>query len=116
MPFADIGCGTGLFTFPASEIGGPDAAIYAADISPDMLSDVSRRIGETDASNIKAVLCDSYDFKLAADSVDFTLICTVLHEVEDKQRFVSEAFRICLPGGKLAVIEFGDKDVGFGRR
>ncbi len=40
---ADIGCGIGLFTFQAAEIGGQNAKIYAIDISDIMLSEVNKR-------------------------------------------------------------------------
>jgi ubiquinone/menaquinone biosynthesis C-methylase UbiE len=112
--FADIGCGTGLFTFPAAEIGGSSAAIYAVDISPEMLEDVRLGAEERGADNIETVLSEPYDFKLQNGTADFVLICTVLHEIGDKARFIQEAKRICTAGGKIAVIDFGDKDTGFG--
>jgi ubiquinone/menaquinone biosynthesis C-methylase UbiE len=112
--FADIGCGTGLFTFPAAEIGGRTAKVYAVDISPEMLSDVRQRVGELGYANIEAVQSDAYDFKLAGSSADFILICTVLHEIDDKARFLIEAKRISAPGAKIAVIEFNEKELGFG--
>lgn len=114
LSLADIGCGTGLFTFPASVIGGEAARIFAVDISQDMLDDVRRGIEEMKAKNITTVLCGAYDTRLPDDAADFVLICTVLHEIEDKQRFINEAFRVCRPGGTLAVIEFSETNVGFG--
>lgn len=112
--FADIGCGTGLFTFPAAEIGGETAKIHAVDIAPEMLGDVRQRAAELGYGNIDTVQSDAYDFKLKDGSADFVLICTVLHEIEDKARFITEAKRICRTQGIIAVIDFNEKPLGFG--
>lgn len=111
--FADIGCGTGLFTFPASEIGG-SAQIYAVDVSEEMLGDVRSVAAKKSIVNIITVKSDAYDFKLSDGAADFILICAVLHEIDDKARFIKEAKRICKTGGKIAVIDFGETDTGFG--
>jgi ubiquinone/menaquinone biosynthesis C-methylase UbiE len=112
--FADIGCGTGLFTFPASEIGGSSAIIYAVDISEEMLDDVRLHASQKGVANIVTVQSEPYAFKLDDGAANFILICTVLHEIDDKARFIKEAKRLCKTGGKIAVIEFGETDTGFG--
>ncbi len=114
LSFADIGCGTGLFTFPAAEIGGKTVIIHAVDISPDMLGDVRQRADELGYENVETVQSDAYDFKLRDHSSDFILICTVLHEIDDKKRFIAEAKRISKAQGKIAVIDFNEKTLGFG--
>lgn len=114
LDFADIGCGTGLFTFPAAEIGGRDARIFAVDISELMVNEVQSRARAEGYTNIQTIQSGEYNFKLASESADFLLICTVLHEVEDKLRFLREAFRICRPGAVIAVIEFNETITTFG--
>lgn len=111
---ADIGCGIGLFTFQAAEIGGENAKIYAIDISELMLSEVKKRAKMAGYKNIVPLKSDEYDFKLENESVDFVLICTVLHEIEDKARFLKEASRICRKDGKISVIEFNETKTDFG--
>ncbi len=111
---ADIGCGTGLFTFQAAEIGGQNAKIYAIDISDIMLSEVTNRAQSAGYSNIVPIKSDEYDFKLKDESVDFVLICTVLHEVDNKTRFLKEASRICRKGGIISVVEFSETKADFG--
>ncbi len=111
---ADIGCGTGLFTIPASEICGKNAIVYAIDISEEMLSEVKERSLKEGLKHIQTVKSDEYDFKLKENIVDFVLICTVLHEIDDKKRFLDEAKRICKSGGEIAVIEFNETQTIFG--
>ncbi|WP_073077036.1 class I SAM-dependent methyltransferase [Sporobacter termitidis] len=111
--FADIGCGTGLFTIPAAEISGA-GRIYAVDVSPEMLREVSEKSSARGLNNIETVHSSGYDFRLADLTADFILICAVLHEIDDKPRFLGEALRICGQGGKIAVIEFNESDAGCG--
>ena len=112
--FADIGCGTGLFTLPAAEIGGQKAIVYAIDISEEMLMDVKQYAQEAGLHQIQTVISDEYDMKIKENSVDFVLICTVLHEIEDKRRFLAEAKRICKSNGKMAIIEFNETQTNYG--
>ena len=108
---ADIGCGTGLFTIPAAETGGK---VYAIDVSEEMLSDVKKRAETARFNNITTVKSDEYDFKLVDNAVDFVLICTVLHEIDNKKCFLQEVSRICRKGGKIAVIDFNEMQTAYG--
>lgn len=111
---ADIGCGIGVFTLPMAKACGKDGVVYAVDISREMLSEVKRRAAEAGAGNIIPVPSAEYDFRLADGAVDFVLICAVLHEVDDKIRFLREAARICSDGGEAAVIEFNETETACG--
>lgn len=111
---ADIGCGIGYFTFPASEIVGPKGLIYAMDISPEMLADVDRKVSEQGITNIKTVRTGENDFNVTADSVTYGLICNVLHETENAESFLAETKRILAEQGKIAIIEWRKAETGFG--
>jgi ubiquinone/menaquinone biosynthesis C-methylase UbiE len=112
--FADIGCGVGLFTIPAAEIGGSSAKVYAVDISDEMLREVAGRASERGLGSVRTVQSDEYDFRLEDGAADFVLISAVLHEIDDKTRFIAEARRICRKSGKIAVVEYNDAEIGFG--
>lgn len=107
---ADIGCGTGLFTFPAAKIS-PDTKVYAVDISQQMLDEVKNEAEREQFNNIVPVKSEEYDFRLENESADFILLCTVLHEVDNKPRLLAEAARICRSGGTVAVIEFNENPI-----
>lgn len=111
---ADIGCGIGVFTIPMAEKGGGTAKIYAADVSEEMLTEVKRRADEAGLRNIIPVKSEEYVFRIENEVVDFVLICAVLHEIDDKKRFLKEAARICRKGGKIAVIEFNENYTDYG--
>jgi ubiquinone/menaquinone biosynthesis C-methylase UbiE len=106
VDMADIGCGIGYFTIPAAEIAGAASKIYALDISVEMLDEVGKRALEAGLSNIRNIKVDEYDLKLADQSVGFAILSNVLHEIEDKKRYVIEICRILQNGGRLAIIEW----------
>ncbi len=103
---ADIGCGIGYFTLPAAEIAGASCLVYAMDISAEMLEEIERKALEAGLANIRGIKTDEYDLKADSLSVDFAIVSNVLHEIEDKDRFIAEINRILKPGGTLAVIEW----------
>ncbi|MFT9057167.1 MAG: methyltransferase domain-containing protein [Ethanoligenens sp.] len=100
---ADIGCGTGIFSLEAARTAGK---VYAVDLSTQMLEVVRQRAADAGFSNLMTARADEYDFKLPDTCADFVLICTVLHEIDDKVRWLKEAARVCNRGGFVAVIEF----------
>lgn len=106
MDIADIGCGIGYFSFPSIELIGKKNKVYALDTEMAMLDYMKERIDEENISNIKLVKTEEYDLKINDNSVDFALLVNVLHEIEDKERFLKEAKRVLRYGGKLAVIEW----------
>ncbi|MEG6584855.1 class I SAM-dependent methyltransferase [Dendrosporobacter sp. 1207_IL3150] len=111
---ADIGCGIGYFTIPASNLVGLNGKVYAMDISDEMLNMVSERIRQSGVENIEIVQIRENDFLLADNSADFAVAFFVLHEANDLQRFLLEIHRILKPGGKLAIIEWDKREMNQG--
>ncbi|GEA34088.1 class I SAM-dependent methyltransferase [Clostridium diolis] len=111
---ADIGCGIGYFTIPASKIVGKNGKILALDISDEMLQDVEEKIIENDISNVEAILTEENHLKLESNSVTFAFASNIIHEVEEKERFLNEIKRIICPEGKIAILEWEKIDSNFG--
>ncbi len=106
LDVADIGCGIGYFTIPAAEISGNASKIYALDISVEMLEEAEKRALAAGLNSIRFIKVDEYDLKLEPQSVDFALLCNVLHEIDDKKQYIGEIHRIVKSGGKLAIIDW----------
>lgn len=109
----DIGCGTGYFTLPASEITGPRGKVIGVDISEEMLNEVRNKIN-TLSTNIELVLSDNVQLPVKDSTGTFVLISNVLHEAEDMMVMLSEARRILKPGGRLAIIEWEKREMPIG--
>lgn len=109
----DIGCGTGYFTIPASEIIGPEGKVIGVDISEQMLDEVRKKI-ENQSSNIELVLSDNVQLPIKDSLGTFALLSNVLHEAEDMMVMLSEAKRILKPGGRIAIIEWEKREMPMG--
>lgn len=111
---ADIGCGVGYFTVPAAQFIAGINKVYALDTSAEMLTETLRRANEAGVQNIEAVLTDEYNLKLQDALVTFALMVNVLHEIEDKSKFIREINRILTLNGKIAVIEWHKENADMG--
>lgn len=111
---ADIGCGVGYFTIPAAEIVGGSGKIFAMDISSEMLKEVQSKIEKNNISNIETVVTEENDLKIENDKVSFAFISFVLHEADNKEKFLKEIRRIISPKGRIAIIEWKKVNSEFG--
>lgn len=99
---ADIGCGPGYFTIPASEYLD-NTKIYALDISEDMLNHL-KSINQSE--KIVAVKTEPYNLKLPNKTVTFALLVSVIHEIDNLDKFIGEINRILKVNGRFAIIEW----------
>ena len=80
MVVADVGAGSGYFTFRiAKEVGRP-GKVLAVDIQPEMLDYLRKRSEELKVDNVEPVLGTETDPKLPASRVDLILLVDVYHE------------------------------------
>ncbi|GEM_PF-5958375 len=114
---ADLGAGTGFFTFAAAKIVGRLGLVYALDISEDMLEEIKKQIitlkSNTFRSNkyAKINIVKVFENNLVIDnnSVNFILASLVLHEVDNLNKTLEEIERILRNNGKIAIIESKEK-------
>ncbi|QAT39774.1 class I SAM-dependent methyltransferase [Clostridium sp. JN-9] len=103
---ADIGCGIGYFSIPASKIVGNNGKIFALDILPEMLCQVEIKAKENNCSNIKTVLTEENDLKLEEETITYAFLSVILHETEQLDKFLENVKKIISPKGKIAIIEW----------
>ncbi|MEZ0536812.1 class I SAM-dependent methyltransferase [Caldicellulosiruptoraceae bacterium PP1] len=113
---ADIGCGTGYFSIPIAKMIGEEGKVFAIDVDNDMLLVLSEKVAKEGINNIEFILSKEYNFIIEDDIADYALIANVLHEIEDKRRFLDEAKRILKSNGVLFIIEWQKKETTFGPR
>ncbi len=109
----DIGCGTGYFTLPASEITGPSGRVIGVDISEEMLDEVRNKINGK-GHNIELMLSDNITLPIMDSQGTFALLVNVLHEADDMMAMLAEAKRVLKPGGRLAIIEWEKSEMPLG--
>lgn len=112
----DIGAGSGIFTIPAARIaaGAPATKVLALDIKPEMLDAIRHKAQQAGLQNIDLRQVIDHGLPVEDRAVDLALLVTVLHEIIDYGVFLSEINRLLKPGGRLAVIEFHDRETPFG--
>jgi len=111
---ADIGAGSGYFTFRLAQFVGDKGKVYAVDVSPDMIRHVNRRIRETKATNVVTILADPDDPLLADQSVNRFFICDVWHHVDNQTKYLSLMKKMLKPSGEIVMIDFHKKELPFG--
>ncbi len=109
--FLDFGCGPGFFTVPASNIVKSSGKIFALDIFDEMLQELAK--SELKAPTEFVKLFDS-TIPLVDEVANIVFMAFVLHEVIDKEKVLSELYRVTMPKGKIAVIEWNEIHAGKG--
>ncbi|OAQ21633.1 class I SAM-dependent methyltransferase [Thermosulfurimonas dismutans] len=112
--FLDIGCGTGYFTLPAGRLVGPSGKVYAVDISRELLNELKSRAEKSGLTNIECIKSHTYEIPLPSGLAEKALLAFVLHEVEERAKFLSEIRRLLKPGGQLFVLEWQKKKTDMG--
>ena len=107
---ADIGAGTGFFSFQLAK-KVPKGQVLAVDIQPEMSASLQENKRRLKATNVRPVLGSTTSPALPADSVDLVLIVDAYHEF-DHPREMGRAIRRALrPGtGRLALVEYRAED------
>lgn len=110
----DVGAGTGYFAFPACAIVGDRGRVIAVDISDRMIEELQRRASAMGLRNMEIRRSEEYDIPVEGGTVDMTVMSTVLHEVDDKVRFLGAVAKALAPGGRVCVIEWEKKAMDMG--
>lgn len=110
--FCDIGAGTGIFTIEAAKI--TNAKTYAIDISEDMLKIIAGKAKAQGLENIELIKPEGFKYPIDTNQCDFIMLCTVLHEIDNKDALFNEINRILKTCGKIIIIEFHKKRTSMG--
>jgi ubiquinone/menaquinone biosynthesis C-methylase UbiE len=101
---AEIGSGTGWFTFEIEKAVRPRGMVYALDMQPAMLQILRAR--RESWERILTLPCGENEFELDEAEVDVVFHANVLHECEEPSRHLAETFRVLKSGGRIIVIEW----------
>jgi SAM-dependent methyltransferase len=103
---ADIGAGSGYFTFQVAEAVGPSGSVQALDIAPEMLEYLDTRVKARKATNVSLRRVAADDPQLAPASVDTILMIDAIHYVKDRVAYARKLLPALVPGGRLVVIDY----------
>lgn len=98
--WADLGCGTGLFTKALAALLGPESKIYAIDNEDQLIN----REGGTGA--IEFIKADFISDTLPFSLLNGFVMANSFHYVKDKASFINKIKHHLLPDGKLIIVEY----------
>lgn len=107
MKAVDFGCAMGYFSLPMARIVGEEGAVYCFDIQKKMLGKLTTRALDHGLSDIiKPLLIkegETYDH--FRETIDFTLLFAVAHEVDDQQKLFKDLSLMMKPGSLMLFAE-----------
>ena len=106
----EIGPGPGYFSLKIAE-KLTRGKLVLADIQQEMLDYAKRRVTKKGLQNVDYYLCDGKNLEFIDESFDIVFMVTVFGEVENKDSYLEEIYRILKCGGILSITELaGDPD------
>jgi ubiquinone/menaquinone biosynthesis C-methylase UbiE len=111
MHVADLGTGSGFYALAAARLIGSKGRVYAVEVQKDLLDRVKNNASREGLHNIEVVWGDietSGGTHLRDSSMDRVIVSNTLFQIEEKERFIREVFRILRPSGKVLVIDWDD--------
>lgn len=106
---ADIGAGTGYFSFPvAARV--PDGRVLAVDIQPEMLALIEDKRDRLGVDNVEPVRGTIADPNLPVGEVDLAFIVDAYHEFSHPWEMARGIHRALRPGGRLVLVEYRGED------
>jgi len=106
---ADIGAGTGYFSFRIAP-SVPRGEVLAVDIQPEMLAIVEQRGREEGITNVRGIRGTITDPNLPDGAVDLALMVDAYHEFSHPREMALALRRALRPGGLLVLVEYRAED------
>lgn len=103
---ADLGAGTGYFTWRLAQRTGPHGRVIAVDIQQKMLDLVAEEVKHRDLHNVELVLGGEHDPHLPEKSLDLVLIAYAYHEFSQPEEIMAAVRRSLKPGGRVVLLEY----------
>ncbi len=107
---ADIGCGSGYFSYRFSRLVGEEGRVYATETNEDALAYL-RKLNERNNLRITTVVGRLNDACLPENSVDTIFMCSMYHAVYIaslefvKDEFIESLKKALRPGGRLVIVD-----------
>ncbi len=103
---ADLGSGSGYFTFRLAAAVGPQGKVYAVDVDREMNDLVAQAVKEKTIGNVEVILARLDDPLLPPTGVDLVLTVNTYHHFENRVAYFQKLRKYLRPGGRIAVIDF----------
>ncbi len=110
MTVADIGAGTGYYTWQLAKHVGPGGRVYAVDVQPEMIRMLDSQMAKRGVRNVVSVLGSETTVKLPPASVDLAIMVDVYHELAYPAEVLDSIVDALKPGGRVVFVEYRAED------
>jgi ubiquinone/menaquinone biosynthesis C-methylase UbiE len=107
---ADLGAGSGYFTFRISPKVGKTGKVLAVEIQDEMIETLRRRMAAQKIANVEVVKGAENDPHLPANGVDLVLMVDVYHELAYPFEVMTAIRKALKPGGRMVFVEYRKED------
>lgn len=107
---ADIGAGSGYFSWRMAKATGQAGKVFAVDIQQEMLDLLQRNMARREVKNVVSILGTTSDPKLPPASVDTMLMVDVYHEFDQPFEMLASMVKGLKKGGRIVLVEFRAED------
>lgn len=101
----DLGSGGGIDVFMASKYVGPKGYVYGLDMTDEMLSLANKNKDKMGITNVEFIKGYIEDMPIRNETVDIIMSNCVINLCENKEKALSEAYRVLKIGGRLAIAD-----------
>lgn len=102
---ADIGAGTGYFSFRMARLV-PQGQVIAVDVQPEMLKILNYLKAKNSVTNVEPLLGSAQTPNLPPNSINVALMVDVYHELAYPQEMMSAIVQALKPGGRVVLLEY----------
>jgi ubiquinone/menaquinone biosynthesis C-methylase UbiE len=106
MSILEIGPGSGTFTFTVAEQVGAEGRVHAIDIQESIVITLREKVEEMGLENVEVRQASAYELPYPDQFFDRIFMITVLGEIPDKRKALTEIKRVLNDEGLLAIGEF----------
>ncbi|HEY6974783.1 MAG TPA: class I SAM-dependent methyltransferase [Chitinophagaceae bacterium] len=106
---ADVGAGTGYYTFKLSR-KVPKGKVYAVEIQDEMIAILNERKKKLNCANVEVLKGSVASANLPANSIDLAIMVDVYHELEYPVEMLESIKRSLKKDGQLLLIEYKGED------
>jgi ubiquinone/menaquinone biosynthesis C-methylase UbiE len=105
--WADLGAGSGAFTFALRELSGPTANIYAVDKDRASLNELEKRYRARfgDSQNLSLIIED-FMRPIEMPALDGILMANSLHFFKDKEKVLRRVHSFLKTNGMFIIVEY----------
>lgn len=106
---ADIGAGTGYYTFQLTQ-KFPEGKVYAVEIQDEMIVALNDRKKKLNKTNVEVIKGSTTSANLPANSVDLAIMVDVYHELEYPVEVLQSIKKSLKKDGEILLIEYKGED------